>query len=162
VIVSSVHFASRPFVGKYNKCCHYYVCDYRRGLDWMIGFTTRLGTIITALSLIPTLYKKKTLLQTLSLLQPAVSSLAVPWQRLITLILQLHAFAPLLSGEYTTTLSSLLHSLLYRTVCQLSTPELDRSTATADSQLYSISADRVGNTPFPNNTCIIARVCTSL
>jgi hypothetical protein len=55
--------------------------------------------VITAPSLIYTLYKS--LLQTLSLLQPAVSSLAVPWQRLLTLeILLLPALRSLLSSEY--------------------------------------------------------------
>jgi hypothetical protein len=78
---------------------------------------------ITAPPLISTFYKP--LLQTLSLLQLAVYSLAVPWKRLLTVeVLQPHALTSLLAGEYPAT-RSFLHSLPYRTAYQLSTPELD-------------------------------------
>jgi hypothetical protein len=55
--------------------------------------------VITAPPLISTLYKP--LLQTLSLLYSAESSLAVPWQRPLTVkILQFNALTSLLLGEY--------------------------------------------------------------
>jgi hypothetical protein len=63
---------------------------------------TRLGNTNTAPPPISTIHKSPQ--HSLSLFQPAVSSRAVPWQRLLTVeILQLH------------TLKSTLHKLVYRT-----------------------------------------------
>jgi hypothetical protein len=72
---------------------------------WPLIHDTELQ-VITAPPLISTLYKSPQ--QPLSILQPTVSSPAVPWQRLLTVeILQLHA------------LRSFLHSPPYRIPCQL-------------------------------------------
>jgi hypothetical protein len=73
--------------------------------------------VITAPSLFSTLFKS--LLQTQNLLQPAVSSLAVLWQRLLTVeILQLHILTSLLSAEYPATdlKSTIKAKLLYDSV----------------------------------------------
>jgi hypothetical protein len=79
-----------------NYCRDLGMYIYRRGLDWLVDLLTtypqdwELQAIIT-LSLIYTLYKS--LQHTLSLFQPAASSPAVPWQRLLTVeILQLHVY----------------------------------------------------------------------
>jgi hypothetical protein len=70
--------------------------------------------VITVSSLISTLYKS--LLQTLTLLQSAVSSLVVSWQRLLIVeIFQLHVLTCLLSGDYPITELS-THSLMYRLI----------------------------------------------
>jgi hypothetical protein len=75
--------------------CHDYVCDYRSCLDWRIDLLTTYTHhsephVITALSLISTLYKSPQHL--LSLFQPAVSSPAVSWQWFLTVeILQFRA-----------------------------------------------------------------------
>jgi hypothetical protein len=84
----------------------------RRGMDWILDLLityTHYSELraITAPSLIYTLYSSPQ--RPLSPFQPAVSSPAVPWQRLLTVeILQLPAFM------------SLLHQHLYRTAFQLS------------------------------------------
>jgi hypothetical protein len=81
--------------------------DYRRGLDWWMHLLSTYThdselQAITATSLICTLYKS--LQHPLSLFQPAVSSPAAPWQRLLTVeILQLQE------------LRSYLHNIPYRT-----------------------------------------------
>lgn len=69
-------------------------------MDLLTTYTHHLELqVITAPSLIFTLYRS--LLQTLSILQPAVSSLAVPWQRLLTAeILEHSALRSFLSSEY--------------------------------------------------------------
>jgi hypothetical protein len=83
------------------------MCDSRRGLDWWIDLVITYThdwelQAITVPPLISTIHKSPQHL--LSLFQPAISSLAVPLQRLLTLqIIQLHA------------LRSSLHSLLCRT-----------------------------------------------
>jgi hypothetical protein len=75
-------------------------------LDWILDLLTTYThhselQVIRAISLTSTLY-------TLSPLQPAISSIAVPWQRLLTVeILQLHV------------LRFYLHSLPRRTLCEL-------------------------------------------
>jgi hypothetical protein len=75
--------------------CHE-MCDYRRGMGWWMDLLTTYThhleiQVITTLSLISTLYKS--LQHPLSFFQPAMSSPAVPWQRLLTVdILQLHVF----------------------------------------------------------------------
>jgi hypothetical protein len=72
-----------------------FLCDYRRGVNWWMYLLTDYThhselQVITALSLISTFYKSPQ--HPLSLFQPAVSSSAIPWQRLLTVdILQLHA-----------------------------------------------------------------------
>jgi hypothetical protein len=69
--------------------------NYRRGSDWWVDLLTTYTyhselQVITALSLISTLYKSPQHL--LSLFQPAMSSEAVPLQRLLTVKnLHLHA-----------------------------------------------------------------------
>jgi hypothetical protein len=70
-------------------------CDYRRGLDWWMDLLTsythdsELQEII-ATPLISAIHKSPQ--HPLSFFHPAVSSQAVPWQRLLTVaILQLHA-----------------------------------------------------------------------
>jgi hypothetical protein len=120
-----------------------YQCEYRRGKNWLMDLLTTYThdselQAITAPSLISTLYKSPQ--HTLSLFQPAVSSLAVPWQRILTVeILQLHA------------LRSSLHSLPRRT--QLSTKFVP--------YLLHLCTDHIENTPFPTGTlfCVRIRCC---
>jgi hypothetical protein len=113
--------------------------DYRRDLDWRLGLLTTLPydpelQVSTAPSLISTIHKP--LPQTLNHLQPAVSSLDVSWQRLLTVeILQLHAF------------KSSLHTLPYRTTYQLIL-----------SLACNISARTTHTHPVSNNTSIVACV----
>jgi hypothetical protein len=77
-----------------QKYCHV-LGDYRRGLhSWMDLLATYTHDpelqVITAPLLISTIHKSPR--HPLKFLQPAVSSLAVPWQRFLTVeILQLHA-----------------------------------------------------------------------
>jgi hypothetical protein len=93
-----------------SKPSGYYVVtrrvDYRRGFGFDIGFSDHLYTPLMSTSnysaTIFTIHKSPQ--HTLSLLQPAVSSPAVPWQRLLIVeIFQLHM------------LKSSLHKLPYRT-----------------------------------------------
>jgi hypothetical protein len=73
----------------------YFVYDYRWGIDWILDLLSTYAHhselhIIITLTLISTLHKSPQ--YPLSLFQPAVSSRAVPWQRLLTVeILQLPA-----------------------------------------------------------------------
>jgi hypothetical protein len=84
----------------------YMWCDYRRDLDWCMDLLTTYTNDselqrITPPPLILTIHKSPQ--HALSLFQPAVSSPAFQWQRLLTVeILQLHA------------LGSYLHSLPYK------------------------------------------------
>jgi hypothetical protein len=78
------------------KYCHDLgVWDYRRGMDWWMDLLPTYThpselQVITTVSLVFTNYKTRK--HRLSLLQPAISSSAVPWQRLLTVeILHLHA-----------------------------------------------------------------------
>jgi hypothetical protein len=72
-----------------QKYCHGLgVCDYRRGMNWILDLLTTNThhselQIITEPPLISTFYKS--LQHTLSLFQPVVFSRAVPWQELLTL-----------------------------------------------------------------------------
>jgi hypothetical protein len=76
---------------------------------------------ITALSLIPTLYKSPQ--RPLSFFQPAVSSSVVPWQRLLTVeIFQLHA----------------LRFVLYRLPCRTSSHLNLYQVTTVASSLHSL------------------------
>jgi hypothetical protein len=76
-------------------CCHVLECDYRRGLDgWVYLLTTHTHDsapqAITAPPLISTIHKSPQ--HPLSIFRPAVSSPAVPWQRLLIVeIVHLHA-----------------------------------------------------------------------
>jgi hypothetical protein len=75
------------------------LCDYRRGMDWILELltTTRNLQVITAPPLTSTLYSS--LQHPLSLFKSAVSSRAVPWQRLLTVeILQLPTLRSFLSS----------------------------------------------------------------
>jgi hypothetical protein len=99
------------------------VCDYRQGMDWWMDLLTPYTHHLELLSPISTLYRSSQ--HPLSLFQTAMSSTAVPWQRLITVeILQLPA------------LRSSCHSCPCRTLvnCQLnysaisSQPPLQSST----------------------------------
>jgi hypothetical protein len=69
-------------------------------MDLLTTYTHHLEVqIITAPPLISTIHKSPQHL--LSLFQPAVSSPAVPWQRLSTVeMLQLHMFMPLPAGHH--------------------------------------------------------------
>jgi hypothetical protein len=85
---------------------HVSECDYRRGLDWWVDLLT-IHThglelqAFTAPPLISTNHKSPQ--HPLGILQPAASSPAIHWQRLLTVeILELHA------------LKSSLHRLPYR------------------------------------------------
>jgi hypothetical protein len=78
------------------------MCDHRRGFDRWIWFIDRLYTqypelqAITAQPLNSTIRKSPR--HPLSFFQPAMSSPAVPWQRLLTVeILHLHALKSCLS-----------------------------------------------------------------
>jgi hypothetical protein len=96
--------------------------DYRRGMDWwMDSLTTNTNNmehqVITVLLLIFTFYKS--LLKTLSLLQPSVST-AVSWQRLLTVeILQFLALRSFLSGEYPASELSQFRSVKVKVTLQL-------------------------------------------
>jgi hypothetical protein len=92
----------------YDVMLHVVTCmsDYRLRFRVDIGFTVTTYThnsklqAITALSLISTLYKPPQ--NTLSLFQPAVSSPAVPWQRLLAVeILELPHSSPLFTASRT-------------------------------------------------------------
>jgi hypothetical protein len=79
----------------FTKYCHVFRdCDYRWGMDWWMSLLTTYThdselQVITVLLLISTLHKSPQHLP--SLFQPAVSSLSISWQRLLTVeILQLH------------------------------------------------------------------------
>jgi hypothetical protein len=86
-------FQVLPICGVYGLILSRF-CDCRQGLDWWIDlFTTYTHDselhAITAPPLISTIHKSPQ--HPLSLFQPAMSSPAVPWQRLLTVeILQLH------------------------------------------------------------------------
>jgi hypothetical protein len=75
-----------------------WMCDYRRGMDRILDLLTTCThhpevQVITALSLISTLYKPPQ--HALNLFQPAVSSSVVPYQQPLTVgILQLVALRP--------------------------------------------------------------------
>jgi hypothetical protein len=91
---------------KLAACSSRSICDYRWGLDWWMDLLTTytsFGTISNYTAPpISTIHKSPQ--HPLSIFQHTVSSLAVPWQWLLTVdILQLHA------------LRSSLHSLPYRT-----------------------------------------------
>jgi hypothetical protein len=79
------------------------MCDYRRGFNWwmnlLITYThdSELQAITVPL-LISTIHKSPQ--RPLNLIQPAVSSPAVPWKRLLTVeIFQLHALKALPAGH---------------------------------------------------------------
>jgi hypothetical protein len=107
--------------------------------------------VITAPPLISTLYKS--LLQTVSLLQSAVSSTAVPYQRLITVeILQVTTLRPFLSSEYPATelrqfpLSKVkvtLRLAVYRQSVRLG----DKPLETHDQRLF-LQLSSCGNSPY--------------
>jgi hypothetical protein len=87
------------------------MCDYRRSLNWRLDSLTTLAhdselQVLTAPSLISTLYKSPK--HTLRVLQPAVTSLVVSWQRFLTAeILQL----PLSHHSRLATISQLNYQL---------------------------------------------------
>jgi hypothetical protein len=92
--------------------------------------------VITALSLISTFYKSPQ--HPLSLFQPAVSSSAVPWQRLLTVeIFQLHTLRPS------------LHSLPCRTHSQLTTPRLAAISHQPPGLLFTADLQRNTNWAAP-------------
>jgi hypothetical protein len=144
-------------------------------MDWLPTYAHN-SEVITALPLIPTLYKW--LLQTLSLLQPAVYSTAVSWQRMLTVeILNLPRVQVLpvrrISRNWTlsisnSTITPSLLSLPCRAQlnCHPSTNSLNSShchlkrlsqfsSAKLVSSLYSSRADPTENT-VPNSSSIVA------
>jgi hypothetical protein len=78
--------------------------DYRQGMDWWMDLLTTYThhselQQITVTLLISAHYSS--LLQTISLLQPTVSSTAISWERILTVeILQLLVLRSFLSSEY--------------------------------------------------------------
>jgi hypothetical protein len=107
---------------------HVCVTDFRRGLNWWMDLLTTYthdSEVITELPLISTIDKSPQ--HPLSLFQPAVSSPAVPWQRLLTVeIPQLHA------------LRFDLHSLLQNCLSLTWSPQL--------SSRQFLGTDRTENT----------------
>jgi hypothetical protein len=116
----------------------FYVCVTIDGvrIEYRIYWHQPKLQVITAPSLISKLYRL--LQQTLSILQPAVSSTAVPCQRLLTLeILQLSALTSFLSVEYPAT--SPQPSLQSPT--ELPTLYTFHSSADLVSSLYGLGAE---------------------
>jgi hypothetical protein len=114
--------------------------DYRQDMDWRMDSSLTTYThhselqVITALSLISTLYKSSQ--HPLSLF-PAVSSSGLPWQRLLTVeILQLHALR-----FYLHMLSAELNSL------------------SNDLVVPVVGTDYIENT-VSNRSCIVVEACS--
>jgi hypothetical protein len=110
-------FNSSSRVSKFNSQFHSFfsivTCrnDYRWVLDWIIGFIALIAhnselQAITVLPLISTIHKSPQ--YPLSFFQPAVFSPAVPWQRFLTVEIQLPV------------LRSFLRRLSFRTVASYS------------------------------------------
>jgi hypothetical protein len=96
-----------------KQYCHVYECYYRRGMNWWMDLLTtyRHDSELQAITAPPPIstIQKITTTPAKHFFQPAVSSPAVPWQRLLTgEILQLHALrSSLLRLPWRTQLNSL-------------------------------------------------------
>jgi hypothetical protein len=140
-------------------------CDYRRCIDWMIGFIGLTHhkelQVIKTLSLISTLYSS--LHRPLRFLQHAVSWPVVPKQRLLAVkILSFASSGPLVTAARAELLSIhcqlpavLLPSLLS---CLPSQETLNYISSGLDT-LYITSGRIHQTTPLPNNSSIFTEVC---